>query len=103
MHIPGASEDSPAARAAKTLTNAAISSSGDTEQFVVINGVRYSHVIDPSTGLGATHRTMATVIASSGMLSDSYATALSIMPPSRRTSFLKNHPEIVTFIRTVED
>ena len=34
------------------LANAAVSTSGDLEQFVEIGGVRYSHVLDPKTGLG---------------------------------------------------
>ncbi len=34
------------------LRNGAVSTSGDTEQAREIGGVRYSHIIDPSTGLG---------------------------------------------------
>ena len=37
------------------LTNAALATSGPTSQFVEIDGVRYSHVIDPRTGLGLTN------------------------------------------------
>ena len=37
-----------------TLHNCAISTSGDTEQFVEIGGQRYSHVVDPHTGIGLT-------------------------------------------------
>ncbi len=43
-----------AARAAK-LTNAALATSGPTAQFVEIDGVRYSHVVDPRTGVGLTN------------------------------------------------
>ena len=103
VHIPDAPPDSPAALKAAALRNAAISTSGDTEQYVLINGKRYSHVIDPATGLGTTHRTMATVIAHQGVASDGYATALTVLPPSKRPSFLENHPELITFIRTVQD
>lgn len=103
IDVPGASPDSPIARRASTLHNEAISTSGDTEQFVLIDGKHYSHVIDPRTGLGTTHRTMATVIAAQGLQSDGYATALTVMPASQRDIFLNNHPEITTFIRTVSD
>ncbi|MBT8486398.1 MAG: FAD:protein FMN transferase, partial [Phycisphaerae bacterium] len=38
------------------LAHAAIATSGDTEQFVEVDGVRYSHIVDPATGLGLTNR-----------------------------------------------
>ena len=103
IDVPGAPSSDPLARRASALHNAAISTSGDTEQFVVIDGQRYSHVIDPATGLGTTHRTMATVIADNGITSDSYATALTVMSPESRDEFLTNHPRVIAFIQTVEE
>jgi len=61
------------------LVNACVSTSGDTEQFVEIDGVRYSHVLDPRTGWGVTHRTCATVVAEDGATADALATALTVM------------------------
>lgn len=52
------------------LTNAAISTSGDLEQSVVIDGKRYSHIIDPRTGLGTTDRALVTVIGPNGLTTD---------------------------------
>lgn len=52
------------------LRHRAVSTSGDTEQFVEIGGVRYAHIVDPRTGLGATERRSATVIAGAGWLAD---------------------------------
>ncbi|MBX3112157.1 MAG: FAD:protein FMN transferase [Fimbriimonadaceae bacterium] len=52
------------------LRNCAVSTSGSTEQFVEIDGERYSHIVDPRTGLGVRHRTQATVVADSGLTSD---------------------------------
>lgn len=52
------------------LSNEAISSSGDTEQFVEIGGKRYSHIVDPKTGLGLTSRIAVTVVAPAGWVSD---------------------------------
>jgi thiamine biosynthesis lipoprotein len=65
------------------LTNCAISTSGDTEQFVEVDGVRYSHVVDPRTGLGVTSRVQATVISPRGVVSDALATALCVDPSVR--------------------
>lgn len=52
------------------LANCAVSTSGDLHQFVEIDGKRYSHVIDPATGLGLTRRLAVSVIAPSGTISD---------------------------------
>lgn len=60
------------------LENAAVSTSGDTEQFVEIGGVRYSHIVNPRTGVGLTDRRIVTVIARRGVDADSLATALSV-------------------------
>lgn len=56
------------------LADCAISISGDTVQFIIIDGKRYSHVVDPRTGLGLTDRAMCIVIAKQGGLSDPLAT-----------------------------
>lgn len=60
------------------LANAAASTSGGTEQFVDIGGVRYSHIVDPRTGLGLTTRAGVTVVARTGTESDSLATAICV-------------------------
>lgn len=61
------------------LHNAAISSSGDAEQHVQIGGVRYSHIINPATGQGLTHRIGVTVVAARGIDSDGLSTAASVI------------------------
>src|SRR6185295_10206086 len=47
------------------LKNCAIATSGDAFQAVEIDGKRYSHIVDPRTGLGITGRCAVTVIAPS--------------------------------------
>lgn len=66
-----------------TLSNAAISSSGDTNQYVEIGARRYSHIVDPRTGLGLTNRIAVTVIAPNGITSDGLSTAISVLGPVR--------------------
>ncbi len=63
------------------LANRAVSTSGDAEQFVEIEGVRYSHIVDPRTGLGVTGRSSATVVAPDATTTDALATALSVLGP----------------------
>src|SRR6185437_3752892 len=52
---PLASKDGPPSRYV-LLANAAVTTAGDAAQFVEIGGRRYSHIVDPHTGLGlSTH------------------------------------------------
>ncbi len=60
----------------RVVHDCAIATSGDTEQHVMIDGVRYSHVVDARTGLGLTTRTVLTVRARDGAYADALATAL---------------------------
>jgi thiamine biosynthesis lipoprotein len=61
------------------LRDSAVSTSGDTEQYVELGGVRYSHIVDPRTGLGCTERWQATVVARRGVTADALATALCVL------------------------
>lgn len=80
------------------LTNAAISTSGDTVQFVVIDGVRYSHVLDPRTGIPLTSRIAVTVIAPEGILSDGLATTLSVLGPEAGMDLVeRTWPDVQVF------
>ena len=67
-----------AASNVRVLRNVCVSTSGDSEQFVEIGGVRYSHILDPATGIGLRHRSMVTVIAPDGLTADSLDTAISV-------------------------
>lgn len=55
------------------LSNCAVATSGDLEQFLEIGDKRYSHIINPHTGYGLTERAQSTVIAPNCMLADSLA------------------------------
>jgi thiamine biosynthesis lipoprotein len=61
------------------LKDAAVSTSGDLQQFVVIDGKRYSHIVDPRTGLGLVGRVSVSVVAPNGTLSDPLATAVCVL------------------------
>jgi thiamine biosynthesis lipoprotein len=66
--------------------------SGDTEQFVEIGGVRYSHVVDPRTGLGLTSGIAVTVIAPDATTSDALATAASVLGAERGVRLVERFP-----------
>ncbi len=61
------------------LRNAAVSTSGDLNQNVEIDGIRYSHIVEPKTGMALTGRRSATVIASTGTWADGMATAACVL------------------------
>jgi len=81
------------------LANCAVSTSGDTEQFVIIGGVRYSHVIDPHTGMGLTSRREATVVAPDGVTADGLATALTVLDDERGARLLRSFPQAAARVR----
>jgi FAD:protein FMN transferase len=74
------------------LKNAAVSTSGDAEQFVEIDGVRYSHVLDPKTGLGLTERRSVTVIAPEGITADGLDTAACVLGPEKGLALIESTP-----------
>jgi thiamine biosynthesis lipoprotein len=65
------------------LTNAAVSTSGDAEQYVEIGGTRYSHIVDPKTGLGLVGRMTATVVAPNGFWSDPLTKVVAVLGPEK--------------------
>jgi len=75
-----------------TLADAALTTSGDAFQYVELNGVRYSHIVDPHTGLGLTVRSSVTVIARDGTTADSLATAVCVLGPERGLKLIEKSP-----------
>jgi len=63
------------------LKNSAVTTSGDYEKFVVIDGKRFSHIIDPETGFPERDVTSATVIAPTAIEADALATAFCVLKP----------------------
>lgn len=75
--------DVPGAPEADTLLlhDAAVSTAGDAEQWMQIDGVRHSHVLDTRTGQPLTLRSTTTVIAPRGLQADGLDTAASVLGP----------------------
>jgi thiamine biosynthesis lipoprotein len=85
------------------LHNCAISTSGDAEQFVVIGGVRYSHVVDPHTGYALTKGVQATVICKDGLTSDPVSTALTLVDDAAKKRLLHAYPGTKTYLSRDRD
>ncbi|UCC24454.1 MAG: FAD:protein FMN transferase [Gemmatimonadales bacterium] len=61
------------------LANAAVATSGDRYQYLEVAGVRYSHILDPRTGLGVPNAPTVVVVAGEGAMADVLASALSVL------------------------
>ena len=61
------------------ITNGAVATSGDYQQFVEIDGKRHSHIIDRKTGTSTQGLTSVTIIADNAIDADALATAVSVM------------------------
>jgi thiamine biosynthesis lipoprotein len=80
------------------LTNAAVSTSGNTEQYVDLNGRRYSHIIDPSTRMGLSADLTVTVIARHGLDADGLDTAVSVLGPDRGLQLIESQPDAAALV-----
>jgi len=80
------------------LHNCSTSTSGDKFQFLEVKGKRYSHIIDPNTGLGLTDSASTTVIAPDGTTADALATTLSILSVSRALSLADSLDQVAAFL-----
>lgn len=61
------------------LTDTSVATSGNYEKFVMIGGKRYSHTIDPKTGLPVSGIKSVTIIAQFAELADAMATPVMVM------------------------
>ncbi|AGA27013.1 FAD:protein FMN transferase [Singulisphaera acidiphila] len=81
-----------------SLSRAAVSTAGDAEQFVEIDGKRYSHIVDPRTGLGVVNRSNVTVFARDGLTADSLDTAIYVLGPERGLPLVESTDEAAALI-----
>ena len=61
------------------LKNAGLATSGDLFQRLEIDGKRYSHIIDPRTGIGLTDHSLVTIIAKDATTADGLSKVASVL------------------------
>lgn len=83
------------------LQNRAISTSGDVFQFVEIGGKRYSHIVNPKTGLGLTTRRQVTVLAADAATADWLSTACCLLPVEKALALLRRERAEGLFLEPV--
>ena len=70
------------------MREGSVASSGDYEQFFEVNGIRYSHIMDPARAEPARGTLQTTVLAPTGLQSDGLSTALFVLGPERGRALL---------------
>ena len=74
------------------VTNAAVATSGDYQQFVLIDGKRYSHIMDRRTGTSAEGLSSVTIIADNATDADALATSVSVMGAENGLALIEKLP-----------
>ena len=85
------------------ISNCGFATSGDLFQFVEIDGKRYSHIVDPQTGVGLTDHSLVVVIARDGMTADSLSTVISVLGPEKGFKLAENEGAVVQAARKISD
>ncbi len=81
-----------------TLSNCAVATSGDAFQALTIQGKRYSHILDPKTGIGLTNHSSVTVIAADGLAADALASSVSVLGPEHGRALVDRWPHAAALI-----
>ncbi len=81
------------------IKDRSFTTSGSYANYREIDGVKYSHIIDPKTGNPITHRLLsATVLAKNATTADAWATALMVVGHEKAIQLLIEHKELDGFL-----
>ncbi len=81
-----------------SLSNTAVATSGDMFQHVVIGGKRYSHIVDPRTGIGLVDQAAVTVIHPDPTTADGLSTAVSVLGVEKGLELVESIPDAAAVI-----
>ncbi|TGD56810.1 FAD:protein FMN transferase [Flavobacterium humi] len=94
-----ADPDAPAAPFSyMEVSDKAVATSGNYEKFVTIKGTKYSHTINPKTGLPITGIKSVTVIAANAEFADAMATPIAVMGIKAGLYLIDQIPDIYCII-----
>lgn len=80
------------------LANCGITTSGATYRYLELDGKRYSHIIDPRTGMALKHHTLVTVKAPNATIADAWATAVSVSGEAGRKKALNGSQKLEVWL-----
>jgi thiamine biosynthesis lipoprotein len=84
------------------MTDGAIATSGDYQQFVLIDGKRYSHIINRKTGKSTEGLSSVTIITDTATNADALATAVSVMGAEKGLELIEKRPGTEAILITAE-
>jgi thiamine biosynthesis lipoprotein len=97
-------ESSNAYKAFVKLENLAIATSGNYRRFIIEDGVKYHHHIDPKTGYPTRNNLLsASVFTKECISSDANATGILVMGLDKSKEFLLAHPELQAYLIYSDD
>ena len=85
------------------LTDSTLSTSGDYARFFMRDGVRYHHILDPSTGQPARLCRSVTIAADSPVLADAVAKGVFILGPEKGMALVERIPKLEAVIVTAKN
>ena len=83
------------------LTDGSVATSGQYENFLMIDGVPHGHILDPRSGLPVPGGLSITVLADRAMIADALATAAVVLGPESGLRLLESQPGVegILFVR----
>lgn len=81
------------------LKNKSLSTAGNYRKYYEENGVKYTHIINPKTGLPTKSNLLSvTIVADDCITADGWDTALMVMGLEKSKALLENHPELEAYL-----
>lgn len=86
------------------LENQSVATSGNYRKFFEEDGIRYSHMINPSTGYPARHNLLSvSIVTNNTALADAYATACMVMGLDKSIAFIEGRDDLEAFFIYIGD
>jgi len=76
------------------LENEAVSTAGDYQRFIMKDGIRYHHILDPTTLQPARGCQSVTIIAKTGIMADGLDTGIFVMGPEKGMALIESLPDV---------
>ncbi len=83
-----------------SMKNGAVTTSGDYEKFILIDNVRYSHIINPKTGMPSTGLTGVTVIGPNAEMCNGFSTSIIVLGKEKGLALINQQQDYAALLIT---